>query len=119
VTTEVPDGVSWNSSLHRRSMAHFIGKVHKKHRKLKGPFWDRNKSTLNDAVASVISDNEKSRKGTPGGAWIGVREDIQKVTALFALQEDWKHFKGDVKEFWDSRVKPVAGLCRSSVQSRG
>jgi hypothetical protein len=119
VTTDVPDGVSWNSSLHRRTMAHFIGKVHKKQKKLKGPFWDRKTVTLNDAVGSVISDNEKSRKGTPGGAWIGVREDTQKLSASFVLKEDWKHFKGDVKGFWNSQVKPVAGLCLSSLQSRG
>jgi hypothetical protein len=119
-TSVVPNELKWDSSLNRRSISHFLGQVHEEKKTTRtGPFWDRKYRNLNEAVTEVIERNERSRKGTPGGAWIGVREDTQRFSAWYVYKEDWKDVGREVKYLWDAHVKPVTKRCLSSAQSRG
>jgi hypothetical protein len=118
-TSVVPNGLKWDSLNNGRSISKFLDQVHEEEKTTRtGPFWDRKYRDLNEAVTEVMERNERSRKSTPGDAWIGVREGTQKFSASYVLKEDCKHFGREVKYLWDTHLRPVTKCCLSSVQSR-
>jgi hypothetical protein len=106
-------------SVLRPEITRLLHDVCNEYEKLKGPFWNRKHAELNEAVTNVLPKGKASGDGTSGRVLVKVREDTQRLPSLSVLKDNWKDLEGDAKNFWDTRVKPVANLCFPSVQSRG
>ena len=118
-TSVVSNGLKCDSSNNGHYISKFLDQVHEEQKTTRtGPFWDREYRGLNEAVTKVIERNHGG-KGTPGGALIGVREDIQRFSASYVVKEDCKHYGREVKYLWDTHLKPVTKQCLSSVGFRG